>query len=252
MNLSDVRFKEVLVAAGCSARLKLTDLPVGATPVWFEVPDEVADDFAVADVWVGLDSQLVSTGSVPASLFARGAPRDELLMDSIATSHNYLSTDVAHLSIDVTNLSSKSLPFTCRATFSDDSARLARYRRARLAGLGVSRVSPLGSLVVAVQPMVPMAPDRLFVPRRVLEHVDVEGLDVCSWSDWRSSVGRYGVVDSVPSECLRRSSLEEDGVFHLGRLRRVGPGECFIARFKNRTNAFVNVCGAILGGVPLP
>jgi len=242
MDLRELSFREVVVGDGCSASITINDLPVGATPVWFEIPDELAGHMLITDVKVGRDSQFGSTAAVPGALFARRSPRDEFLMDTVKSPDNSLS-------ISVSNLGRDPLPFLCRPVFSDDSTRLARYRRARLVGLGAARISPFGSLVVNVQPSVALDPDRIFVPREILGYVDVESIEV---HRWRDGEGPAELLDFAPAEQLRREHLEGDGIFRLSMLRSVGPGECFAVRFKNRTETEVVVTGAILGGRPLP
>jgi hypothetical protein len=241
MDLSDLSFKELVIDAGCSGTFKISDLPAGAVPVWFDVPDELADSFVFTRVLVGLNSQLSSTAAVPAALFARGAPLDELLVDSVRTPHRSLE-------ISVTNLSSRPMPFACSPIFSDEDSRLARYRRARVVGLGVSTIAPLGNLNVVVEPQLRFVPDRLFVPRAVLERVDVEGLEVREFDVARSA---YRLIEAVPPRYLTREKLEGDGVFHLGPSRSVGPRECLTVIFRNRTDSPVDVAGAVLGGDPL-
>jgi hypothetical protein len=242
MDLSDVKFQDTYVEAGCNVTSAVTGLPAGVTPVWLEVPDELSGDLVVTRIRVGHKCQLNSTGAVPLELFSRGAPRDELLVDPVD-----LHTGI--LDVSVSNLSSEKRLFSCRLVLSDDSTRLARYRRASLVGLGASKISPLGSLNVIVQPQAPLDPDRLFVPRGVLDRVDVEGVEAHKWSDER---GADGLLDSTSPEYCRRSNLEKDGIFHLDRLRSVGPGECLVVKFRNRTSSEVLVRGAILGGRPLP
>lgn len=241
MDLTEVEFEDVTVDAGCSRRLSIAGLPPGSRPVWFEVPDELADSFVVTDVRVGLNSQL-ATAAVPAALFARGAPLDELLMDAV-------SSPLDDLSITVSNVGPESLSFVCRPMFSDDDARLARYRRARVLGLGVTSVAPGVPTSVIVQPSKKMIPDRIFIPRRVLEKVDVEGVEV---HDFDVDGKVFGLLEAVPLHYLSRENLKGDGVFHLGSSRSVGPRECFTVKFRNKTDSPVNVMGAILGGDPLP
>jgi hypothetical protein len=241
MDLSDVKFRDSYVEAGCSVTSAVMDLPAGVTPVWLEVPDELSGDLVVTRFRVGHECQLASTEAVPLELFSRGAPRDELLMDPV-------DLYSGRVEVSVSNLSSEKRLFSCRLVLSDDSTRLARYRRARLVGLGVTRISPLGSLSVVVQPQAPLDPDRLFVPRSVLDRVDVEGVEVHRWSD---EGGADELLDSASPEYLRRSNLEGDGLFRLSRLRSVGPGECLVVKFRNRTDSEVLVRGAVLGGVPV-
>lgn len=241
MDLRDVSFMESVVEPGCSVQLTMLDLPAGAVPTWLEVPDELADHFVVTDLRVGLDSQLCSTGAVPAALFARGAPRDELLLDPVRSPRDSLS-------VAVTNLGPGRMAFSCRPIFSDDS-RLARYGRARVVGLGVSWIAPLGSMNVNVEPQRRFVPDRLFVPRSVLERVDVEGVDVFNFD---LDKGSYDLVETVSPGQLTRESLLGDGLFHLSPGRSVGPRECLTVRFRNRTDAPVDVLGVVLGADPLP
>jgi hypothetical protein len=242
MNLSDVNFQECYVEAGCDVTSAVTGLPAGVTPVWLEVPDELSGDLVVTRIRVGRNCQLNSTGAVPLELFSRAAPRDELLMDPV-------DLYSGSLDVSVSNLSSERRLFSCRLVLSDDSTRLARYQRARLVGLGASRVSPLGTLNVIVQPQASLVPDRLFVPSSVLDKVDVEGVDVHRWFEGQ---GPHERLDSASPEYFARSNLERDGLFHLSRIRSVGPEACLVVRFKNRTDAEVLVTGAILGGSPFP
>jgi hypothetical protein len=241
VDLSELSFRVMTVDAGCSGTFGIADLPVGAAPVWFEVPDELADSFVFTRVLVGLDSQLASTAAVPASLFARGAPLDELLMDAVRAPHRSLE-------VSVTNLSSRPLPFACSPIFSDEDSRLARYRRARVLGLGVSTIEPLGAMNVVVEPQRRFVPDRIFVPRGILEKVEVEGVEV---HDFDVEGRVFGLLEAVPPRYLTRENLEGDGVLHLGPSRSVGPRECLTVKFRNRTDSPVDVAGAVLGGEPL-
>jgi len=242
MSLHEVRFASPTLGPRCSANIVIEDLPQGAVPVWLEVPDDLAGDFVVTDVKVGLDSQLCAA-AVPASLFARGAPRDELLLDPVREPRGSLTISLA-------NLSSRRAFLEGRVVFSSEDSRLARYRRARLVGLGVLHVAPQGLATLTVQPMWELVPDRFFVPRPVLEKVDVVSLRVFTWVD---GVGAGELLDVVSPEYLSRENLAGDGCFSfdLGKHREVNPRKCLVAHFRNRTDSPATVTGAVLGGVPL-
>jgi hypothetical protein len=208
-------------------------------PTWFEIPDEVAEGLVVTDLKVGRVSQQISTGAFPAELFASTSPRDELLLYSVGIVYNSIMMSVA-------NLTDRDIPFECCYYFDDPMRRLARYQRALVCGLGVTKIAPLGSARVVVQPEVVFSPDRLFVPRSSLEKLVVDRLEMCSWSPATGAMFN-SVRIGVSSSDLHPDNLRQDSVFRRTPWFGIGPAFCFVLHVRNLADEAVNFTGAILG-----
>lgn len=233
-------FPTVQVPARCSATTSIAWMNRFQEPVWVVVRDDSAPHFLVDDLVVFQDSQLCSTGRVPASLFAEGSPRDELLLNP--------ATGVNKLTLTVTNASDQARTFEALALMSRVGGRLARYRRALVAGLGCTRIGPLGSLRLVVQPNRAISPDRLFVPRDLLARVDCTVMEV---REWLPAGGDGRLVDYVDSRYLTRENLAGDGCVVTRSREPVGPEQCLVLRFENRIAEALDVTGAVLGGAPV-
>lgn len=236
--IEDLKFTEVSADPGRSVRATIYP-ESGCQPVWFRVPAALADAFVVTNLRINRKCQLGSAGAVPASLFSDSAPGDELLLDWVEAGQP--------LEITATNISSQNMPFHCRPIFKEPGERLARYRRARVVGLGVTLVPPEGTVRIVVQPQLELVPDRLHVSPDVLDNLVVRNLEVRTW---REGEGADGYLSRVWPGRLSTDYLREGGWFpHLSGIV-VGPGRCLVVHVENKTQVPATFTGAVLGAEP--
>jgi len=238
-------FEPTLVRGSGSARITMDGIPDDLVPVWFEIPDDVASKFLVAGIESGKGNQLISTGCLPAELFARSSPRDELLLDgSTVTQHA--------ISIDVVNLTDEDRVFSGRPVLArvdrahPPSRRLDNARRAIVCGLGHTLVKSYGSARVVVQPNAVFFPDRLFVPRSSIDSLLIEKIEVCRWSIGDGPIFSH-VLTGVSSSDLHPDNLRRDGCFESTPRIGVDSKFCFVLSVRNLSGRSAAFTGAILG-----
>jgi hypothetical protein len=206
---------ECRIGPGCdyevSTRLE-TSSPF--LPLWFTIPDEIAEHLLVTDLRIANRSLLFSTGCVPAGLFAESAARDadgrlvDVLQLPVVRAHQLVS-------LSLTNASDRPVAFR-GSVVGCDPERAPDRPRSLLVGCGRYEMgpSPLPSmgpntvrLNVRVRPQVELRPHKLYVPASVLEKV------VISTISTEAEPGE--MLSWVPNETVARINVRsrEDIVF---------------------------------------
>lgn len=135
-------------------------------------PDVVARDFLVTDIKVGMNSQLFSTGAIPALVFSESSKVRQPEIDFIRESQA--------LVLSVTCQSSEARVFRAiveghQVLPSEDGPR---PRRRLVLGWGSTQVPPRGRAIINVEPQCPFRPDRLMVPSDLAKYFRVDDFKV--------------------------------------------------------------------------
>ena len=206
------RFELPTITAGhnCDATTLLILPPEACpfTPTGLVIPDDVAPHFLITDIKVGKNSQLMSVGAVPASLFAKSAPRHNLAMD--------LADDRSAFVISATNISEKARNFRCSVEgISAIPASVGPEIPGpylHVVGFGCTLVQGGCGYTTAhinVEPQIAIVPQWLHVPPHVLEHFEIDAVFVHYRLD--SSSKR----SSVPEHLLAKPQLGRSGAICL-------------------------------------
>lgn len=216
-------------------------------PTQIVIPNDVAPHFLVTDVKVGRNSQFLSAACVPASFFAESSPRDDLLFEILQPG--------MMLALSVTNISDVSREFRC--TVRGQAAASPHDGCGSLCGLGYTEIPPGESASINTQSQVVFAPDRLFIPRDVLEKTTIHRI---------SKLNAY-VVESlqpvprpilnpnpqrtadVPSSELTRENLLGDGCFRLQPNPIVTCNDLVVIDVTNDSKEPLWFCGALVGKI---
>jgi len=197
---------EVVVKSAESATIISDPVsPLGSFyPHGFEVEPELARHFMVTDVKVGINSQLVSSGCFPCSLFAASTPL-RLRMDRMLPG--------SRIVVSVTNCSATSVMFK--------GAVLGSRKRyfadpLYVLGLGYSVVRTPSALVT-IQTQVPLRPRALYVPPYVLDDFDVVSLKQGKYLDSPEQ-------SSVDPSRLTKPSLLAGGEIEFSPVPYAGAG----------------------------
>jgi hypothetical protein len=161
---------------------------------WVTVPDDVAPHFLVTDLRIRRNSQLLSAGAVPASLFA------ESQLGAADLEHTRLLTCPAkpgdEIVIDVTNTSSERRRFSVELHGWRDSIP-PDLLPVLLLGYGNTLVKGEEHANVSVQPQVPtFRPFRLHVPPHVLDDFEVQDVFMNPPMGSRSKVNQSDLHDT--------------------------------------------------------
>ena len=215
-------------------------------PSWLSIPDEVARHLLVTDVKVGKNSQNVSGGCVPASLFAESRVPpvgSRLLLDTMVTAHLELRVSITNTSDEPVRLSGQVL-----GTHDDSGASLGLL----LLGLGHNLVAP-GKFRLSVQPQVTISPVRLFVPDHLLQHFTVLSVSCRSYSHGCKTSRGVESCDggqppsSVPTTSLVPSNLRGPGEVRLVPLPTVRASDFLDLVLVNESREARWFSGAVLG-----
>jgi hypothetical protein len=175
-------------------------------PLWFTIPDEIADDLLVTDVRVGRRSQLISTGCVPAGLFAESAARDadgqlvDVLQLPVVETNQFVS-------LSLTNATDRPVSFRGSVVGCDPEHAPDRPR-SLLMGCGYYENGPsapgrydrsIDSHNVRIVPQVRLRPHKLYVPASVLEGVVIRAVT--------TEVDPGETLSKVASESVDRISI---------------------------------------------
>jgi hypothetical protein len=155
------------------------------------VPDEVASGFFVTDIKVGRNSQLVSVGAVPADYFARCGATEDLLFDSLSRGMT--------MYVCVTNMTAEAKKFSGHLRgelLPDRHDRSCPYKRIIL-GLGHTIVAAHSLAKIAVQAQVVCKPDKVVIPRHLLDGFKVKALRVAGFDAGQGEL-RDGMASFAP------------------------------------------------------
>lgn len=203
------------------------------TPTGIVIPDEIAPHFLITNIAVGLDTQQVSTGAIPASLFAASARRRELAMD--------LVTDTKMFKISATNISP--VPQNLKIEVEGlPASELLPPDLLHVVGFGSTSVPPMSAANINVQPQFNIIPQYLHVPPHVLEHFWIHEIRLISLPDCMEAP-----PCCVPKHFLLKEHLELDGAIAL-RPGEIAPRNRFIMiGITNKDSQARNFQAAILG-----
>ncbi len=204
---------------------------------WFQIDDAVAENFLITDVKIGKNSQFVSVGCVPASLFSL-ASAAKFTPDQVGLLFDPVKSGTT-ITIDITNVSPR------RQTF---SAKLVGYRQVDLPraaycyvmGYGSTLVQDHHSVNISVQPMVNFQPRFLYVPESALQLFqldDLRTLDLNRRSSGQSVEKLKGMPQSGPIQLVPDPYVSSDQFLTLSA--------------RNITDHPHNFTAAILG-TPVP
>jgi hypothetical protein len=151
---------------------------VGFRPELLTVPSEVVDDFLITDIRVDKNSQLMTSGAVPAAVFSDKAVGERLTFDPVRVAQ--------FLRISVVNQSSVTKRFSAKIAGTVGGYELPELGRRFVVGLDSTKVEARGRANVSLQPFMDFVPDRLVVPAFVGKHfrivdVQVVGQDEYVW-----------------------------------------------------------------------
>jgi hypothetical protein len=208
-------------------------------PTGFSIPDDAAEDLLVTDVKIGANSQLWAPGAVPAGLFAESTPEARVRMGVLAPGSQVV--------LELQNCSASPVTFRGRIRGVRTDASLVEALRtvdpfSVIVGLGIYELAGgAGHMTLNVQ--VPMtinfAPRRLYVPRRLLQDVEVVSLTSERYLDGES-------VDQVPAEQLSTENLSSEGQIRLAPCAVLPRGAFFTVEVRNLRDQPRSFCGAVL------
>ena len=209
------------------------------TPTGLIIPDDVAPHFLITSISVGLDSQLLSVGAIPASLFAESAHRHAFAMDP--------ADEKKLFKVSVTNISAQARNFQGSVEGIPASADPGIPKPTlRMVGFGCTLVEGgcgCTSANINVEPQITIVPQWLHVPPHVLEHFEINDIFICSLH----SPHRSG---SVPKHFLTKQQIERSGAICLVP-NPVAPTGMFITiSVTNTDSQSRNFETAILGTPP--
>ena len=207
-------------------------------PTWIDIPEDVAPHFVVTDVKVGMNSQLVSTGCVPATFFTKRARRKDLLLDLLPSDLNFI--------LSVTNITGSDQKFSFvlhGAPVPADHRRSLRDSALEaVLGLGLTLVKPGEHATINVEPQLVFSPRRLHLPPDVLESFEVHEL---------VKLPMLGALPSsrVSSHYLKTDRLRQNGIIDLWPDPRTRPSQYLSLMVTNHAGRTLGFRGALAGQV---
>jgi hypothetical protein len=207
--------------------------------VGLEVDPGAAPHLVVNDVKVGKNSQLVSVGCVPASLFASPTPV-RLVLDEV-TPGLCVSLNLTCVGPDDVTFSGRILALAPTRARPTPSRRRRSRSGSYVVGCGYTEVGAGATLDVVVFPMVELRLGRLHVPPHLLDFFRVDALFQGRYLD----VGQASSV-SDPAQ-LGRESLLRGGQVDMQPSNMVGIGQPVTLRVTNTSGETRYFSGALLG-----
>lgn len=210
----------------------ITTLPVSpgglVCPVGLEIDPEAARGLLVLDVRVGRNSQLVSMGCLPGTLFTRETP---LVLDRIRPGSTF--------SLSVTCPGPEVVAFSGRLLASP--IHYLSVEKYWPVGFGYSQVEAGRTVDLLVRPQVRMTVRRLHVPPLLLRDFRVDALFHGPYLD-------AARVSSVADpERLGTLNLSQGGELELSPVAEVGIGSPVTLRVTNTSQETRFFSGALLG-----
>jgi hypothetical protein len=176
-------------------------------PAWFSIPDEIARHFLLTNVKIGKNSQLISIGCLPASLFAESMlariDLDEIGLSSME--HLVPNSTRDTITLSVTNTSDLPQKITADVLGRPIGDRPSNVDFKYALGLGHTTVRGNSSANINVQPPIDFIPSHLFLPNHVLDDLLVTDLYAIHVRDEPSSPRSYVLPVNLQEDQLRLS-----------------------------------------------
>lgn len=201
----------------------------------------------MTDVKIGPNSQLVSTGCLPASLFAESKSlRLDLNEIGLSMEHLVPGSTRDTLKLSVTNTSSKSqkIKVDLLGISTDDKPSDIDFKYAL--GLGSTTVRGECSANINVQPQMDFVPSHLFLPNHVLDDILVTDLYAGHLGQGPSSRSYVLPVS------LREDRLRRDGHVILSPRSAIMTSQFLTIAVTNRSSQDKYFTGAVLGSKASP
>ncbi len=182
------------------------------------------DDVVVTDIKVGRNSQIYSTGVVPASFFTKFAHQLDLRFDPVGRSNV--------ISISFQNVGSKSVVLKVLVVCGQQPSPAPLV----VLGLGLTKLTD--SLRLCIEPMMPIMPELLYVPGGLLEEIEINRVQCGPYLNLKEG-------SEVPDSQLCKDNLKADGNIRLEPYRAVGNGAYLAITTTNLSNKDLRFCGAV-------
>jgi hypothetical protein len=217
-------------------------------PTWFSIPDEMAQHFLVTDVKIGKNLQTISTGCLPASLFAESMSR-RLDLDKIGLNMEHMVPSGPHdsrgtLILSLTNASDELQEITIDVIGLETGSKPANVDFKHSLGFGSTSVAGNSSANLHVQPQVDFSPSHLLIPNHVLDDFLVTSL----WTTLRDKDAPNPRSSAMP-DSLRDKNLRYAGLVSLSPRPMVTQGQFLILEVTNRSSRAKNFSGAVLSSL---
>lgn len=215
-------------------------------PTWVAIPDEMARHFLVTDIKIGKNSQLVSTGCLPASLFDESMSKRINLEDiGLSIEHLVPNSTRDTFRISVTNASNNSQTITIDiyGRYIGDRPHNIEFKYAL--GLGSTLITHNGSANIHVQPQRNFIPSHLFVPSHVLDGIVVDELYTDHLGEKMPTRRSY-----VMPATLLEDRLRQNGHITLSPQSIVETSQFVTLAVTNHSPSKQYFTGAILGSIP--
>lgn len=192
------------------------------------------EEVSVTDIKVGRNSQFYAVGAVPASFFTQFAHQIDLKIDPVS------GRDV--VGVCLMNTGDK------MATLEVKVVCGGKPPAAPLVVLGLGRTEFAGSLRLCIEPMMPVLPERLYVPGSLLSEIEINSVQCGPYLNVQE-------ISEVPSRQLRKENLRKGGNIELDPYAIVGNGAYLTITTTNLSDKDLIFCGAVaarlLPGQPL-
>ena len=259
MKTVELELPTTSVGPGCRATLLVRPGSVAISPYGLLVDDEASQHFLVTDVRCGRDSQLVSRGAVPASVFSNRAVREELYLGFVPADPDpgeaydtlQVSTDPrlehAGFTLGVFNTSDVERTFSGRILGWIEEGRGTAWRWTcpdkfrTVVGLGYTEIPGRQAAHVNVMPQFAFLPDRLVIPSSTGSRFDVLGVRTVA-HDSNDFLGC--AAGQVRGDAYSERLSEGHS---LSGLTSAGPGRFLCASILNTGEEPASFSGAFLG-----
>jgi hypothetical protein len=203
------------------------------------LPEATSKFFMVADIKVGMNSQLLSTSCFPASLFSELSHAESLDFDAVPRGRNFV-LNVWNMDEAASWRSFGGVVLGEKVAGPDNRYKGEHAGRTVL-GLGYTMVAPGATVLVRSMTQVVFKPDRVALPLSVLEDFEVLSLHVENYQGWKLWEISLPADRSVLDE-RRPGVLEPDG----GTLQEA---EGLVMRVRNKMSEDKPFFGSVLGAM---